>query len=116
MPSGDSTDRTVTLLLQRWQRGDAAAAEELMPLVYDQLRRIASAQMRAERDDHTLQPTALVHEAYARLVKIELPWRDRVHFHVDVGAPDAPRPRRSRPRAARRQARRWRSQGLDGRE
>lgn len=51
-----------------------------MPLVYERLRRLARAQMKGERRDHTLQPTALVHEAYARMVDLELPWRDRVHF------------------------------------
>ena len=80
MGSGDSNDETVTALLRRWQRGDEDAAEELMPLVYDQMRRIAAAQMRGERGDHTLQPTAVVHEAYARMVKLDLPLRDRVHF------------------------------------
>lgn len=80
MDSEDSALKTVTVLLRRWQQGDERAVEELMPLVYDQLRRMAAAQMRGERGDHTLQPTALVHEAYTRLVKLELSWKDRVHF------------------------------------
>ena len=53
---------------------------QLMPLVYDELRRLARIQMRAERCDHTLQPTALVHEAYCRLVDLDLSWQDRSHF------------------------------------
>lgn len=51
-----------------------------MPLVYEELRRLARIQMRDERRDHTLQPTAVVHEAYARLVDLNLTWRDRSHF------------------------------------
>lgn len=76
----DSSPRSVTRLLHRWQEGDQQAFGELMPLVYDQLRRLARARMRGERRDHTLEPTALVHEAYARLVNLELSWKDRVHF------------------------------------
>jgi RNA polymerase sigma factor (TIGR02999 family) len=70
----------VTRLLRRWRAGDEAALGELMPLVYDRLRRMAQAQMRGERPGHTLQPTALVHEAYERMVDLELSWQDRVHF------------------------------------
>jgi len=61
--------------------GDPLAAEKLLPLVYDQLRALASKHMRAERMDHTLQPTALVHEAYLRLVDGEqIDWQGRAHF------------------------------------
>lgn len=71
----------VTRLLQEFQRGNPDAAERLMPLVYDELRRLASSFMRRERSDHTLQPTALVHEAYMRLVdQRSVEWRDRSHF------------------------------------
>lgn len=72
--------KTITRLLLRWRTGDERALHEMMPLVYDELRRLARIQMRGERADHTLQPTALVHEAYARMVDLEVPWRDRVHF------------------------------------
>lgn len=71
----------VTQLLNRWRAGDAAAAEELMPLVYDELRRLARRQLARERAGHTLGTTALVHEAYINLV--EHPgsaWQDRLHF------------------------------------
>jgi RNA polymerase sigma factor (TIGR02999 family) len=70
----------ITTLLVRWRGGDEAALERLMPLVYDELRRLAERYMRAERPDHTLQATALVHEAYVRLVGVEAAWQDRVHF------------------------------------
>ena len=71
---------TVTRLLHEWQQGDEQALGRLMPLVYDELRRIAARLMRAERRDHTLQATALVHEAYARLGGSHASARDRVHF------------------------------------
>jgi len=70
----------VTRLLQQWRRGDAAALNRLLPYVYDELRRLARKHMRGERRDHTLQTTGLVHEAYARLVQVDIPWEDRVHF------------------------------------
>jgi RNA polymerase sigma-70 factor (ECF subfamily) len=60
-------ENTITLLLKGWSSGDAAAAEEVLPLVYDELHRIAAVQLRRERDSHTLQATAIVHEAYLRL-------------------------------------------------
>jgi len=60
-------DRDVTALLHQWQKGDSSALERLLPLVYDELRRVARARLRAERPGHTLQATALVHEAYLRL-------------------------------------------------
>ena len=71
---------SVTRLLVRWRAGDRAALDELVPLVYDELRRIASRQMRAERPGHALQATALVHEAFVRLVDMEVTWQDRAHF------------------------------------
>jgi RNA polymerase sigma-70 factor (ECF subfamily) len=73
----------VTELLVRWSRGDSAAGDALVPLVYDELRRIARRCLVGKSYGHTLQPTALVHEAYLRLTKAgEDPnhWQDRVHF------------------------------------
>jgi RNA polymerase sigma-70 factor, ECF subfamily len=73
--------RDVTVLLQEWQRGDPGAMERLLPLVYDELRRVARARLRGERDGHTLQATALVHEAYLRLAGPSRPTpRNRAHF------------------------------------
>jgi RNA polymerase sigma factor (TIGR02999 family) len=72
--------RRVTLLLQQWRAGDERALDQLMPLVYDELRRLASRSLRSERPGHTLQPTALVNEVYLRLVNVEIPWQDRAHF------------------------------------
>ena len=71
----------VTELLQAWSEGNVAARDLLMPLVYDELRRRASAYLRRERSGHTLQPTALVHEAYLRLVdQRRVAWRNRAQF------------------------------------
>jgi RNA polymerase sigma-70 factor, ECF subfamily len=76
-----STSPTVTALLADWSRGDATALEQLLPLVYGELRRIAGRQLRRERAGHTLQPTALVHEVYLRLVdQREADWQNRAHF------------------------------------
>jgi RNA polymerase sigma factor (TIGR02999 family) len=73
--------RDITGLLKAWSGGDRRALDELMPLVYADLRRRAAALMRRERVEHTLQPTAVVHEAFMRLVKAEgVAWKDRVHF------------------------------------
>ena len=73
----------VTALLRRWQQGDQAATEELLPLVYGELRRIARRHLRGERHGHTLEATALVHEVYLRLSDgAELHWNDRVHFYA----------------------------------
>jgi RNA polymerase sigma factor (TIGR02999 family) len=64
-----------------WSKGEASASAELMPLVYDELRRVAQNYLNQERPNHTLQATALVHEAYLRLVKqTEVDWQDRAHF------------------------------------
>jgi len=76
---GDST-KPVTRLLQEWRGGDENALERLMPLVYDELRRLAKGYLRSERPDHTLQGTALVNEAYMRLVDMDVTWQDRAHF------------------------------------
>jgi RNA polymerase sigma factor (TIGR02999 family) len=71
----------VTGLLDDWSRGDRRALETLLPVVYAELRRIAARQLRRERDGHTLQPTALVHEAYLRLVEQRsVNWESRAHF------------------------------------
>jgi RNA polymerase sigma factor (TIGR02999 family) len=70
----------VTTLLLDWRQGHKGALDQLMPIVYEELRRLADRHMRGERQDHTLQTTALVHEAYARLVDVDVPWQDRVHF------------------------------------
>ena len=71
----------VTELLVRWRGGDKAALDSLMPLVYSELHRIANHYLRSERQDHTLQSTALVHEAYVRLAAQDLPvWQNRAHF------------------------------------
>ena len=75
------TTHAVTRLLVAWGGGDARASEQLMPLVYDELRHLARGYLRRERADHTLQPTALVHEAYLRLVdSTQINWQSRVHF------------------------------------
>lgn len=80
-PDRQSSDRQlVTRLLQEWGGGNKAALDELMPVVYEQLRKLASRCLRAERPDHTLRATALVHEAYLRLVDADVAWQDRVHF------------------------------------
>jgi len=71
---------TVTQLLHEWREGDHGALDRLMPIVYDELHRIALRLMRSERPGHTLQATALVHEAYERLLGSEASASDRVHF------------------------------------
>jgi RNA polymerase sigma factor (TIGR02999 family) len=71
----------VTKLLQDWRAGERSASDELLPLVYDELRRLAHNQLRNERPHHTLQSTALVNEAYLRMVGQNLPeWEGRAHF------------------------------------
>lgn len=73
--------RDVTALLRAWSQGDAGAAEKLVPLVYDELRRQAGRHLRRERRDHTLRPTALVHEAYLRMAgQREVVWKNRTQF------------------------------------
>src|SRR5207247_4568199 len=71
----------VTALLAGWSRGDRTALDQLLPLVYGELRRIAARQFRKERVGHTLQPTALVHEVYLRIVdQRQVDWQNRAHF------------------------------------
>lgn len=75
------TEETITQLLARWGSGDQEAAERVLALVYPELRRIAARQLRRERDAHTLQATAIVNEAYMRLVgQPGLEWPSRSHF------------------------------------
>lgn len=74
-------ERDVTALLKDWSAGDRQALERLMPLVYGELRKLAASYLRVERRDHTLQPTALVHEAFLRLVdQRSVDWANRAHF------------------------------------
>lgn len=73
-------EQEITRLLIEWRQGRDAARDALLPMVYDELRRIASRQMARERDGHTLQPTALVHEAWMRLANASLDLKDRAHF------------------------------------
>lgn len=76
-----SEPRQVTELLIAWREGDPLALDQLMPLVHDELRRLANHYMERERSGHTLDPTDLVHEAYLRLADKTHPnWRDRAHF------------------------------------
>jgi RNA polymerase sigma factor (TIGR02999 family) len=70
----------VTQLLLEWRGGNQQALDALMPVVYDELRRLAQHYMRGERPEHTLQATALVNEAYLRLVDMKVSWQDRAHF------------------------------------
>lgn len=72
----------VTQLLLDWRAGKQGALDRLTPHVYQELHRLASRYMRRERRDHTLQTTALLHEAYARLIHADVPWQDRVHFYA----------------------------------
>jgi RNA polymerase sigma factor (TIGR02999 family) len=77
-----SSARDITALLGEWSRGNRGALNELLPLVYAELRRMAARRLRRERSDHSLQPTALVHEAYLRLIdQRQVDWSDRAHFY-----------------------------------
>jgi RNA polymerase sigma-70 factor (ECF subfamily) len=73
-------DGQVTLLLKAMKNGDESAAGKLLPLVYNELHRLAKSYMRRERPDHTLQPTALINEAYLRLAQDSVDWQSRQHF------------------------------------
>ena len=75
-----STHKGVTQLLADWSNGNQEALNALMPLVYDELRRLARSYMRGERPGHTLATTGLVHEAYLRLVDQSVNWQNRAHF------------------------------------
>ena len=77
----EATQGEVTLLLREMAKGNPDAAPQLFPLIYSELRRLAGNYMRRERKEHTLQPTALVHEAYLKLVnEHQVNWQSRVHF------------------------------------
>ncbi len=77
----ENASHNVTQLLLAWQHGEAAALDELMTVVYDELRRLAAGRLRQERADHTLQPTALVNEVYLQLVdQRQVNWQNRAHF------------------------------------
>lgn len=80
MDSEQANPQQVTLLLGAWRRGDAQALNELTPLVYRHLHRLARGAMRGERPGHTLQTTALVHEAFLGLAGAKVDWADRAHF------------------------------------
>jgi RNA polymerase sigma-70 factor (ECF subfamily) len=76
-----NSDSGPTELLRAWSQGDGSALDRLMPLVYNELHRLARRYMRQERPDHTLQATSLVNEAYLRLIDVNrVEWRDRAHF------------------------------------
>ena len=75
-----AADGEVTLLLRAMKSGDETAAEKLLPLVYTELHRLARSYMQRERPDHTLQPTALINEAYLRLAHDDIDWQNRQHF------------------------------------
>lgn len=72
--------QNITQLLKDWSEGDQEVLDELMPLVYEELRRQASRHLRKERPNHTLQTTALIHEAYLKLIGQEVNWQNRSHF------------------------------------
>jgi RNA polymerase sigma factor (TIGR02999 family) len=81
-PSDNANSHDVTQLLVSWRDGDEGVPSRLMPLVYDELRRLARSYLQRERSDHTLQATALVHEAYLRMVDdSQTCWKDRAHFY-----------------------------------
>ena len=81
-PEGAGVRTPATELLAAWRAGDASAGDRLMTVVYDELRRLAGRAMRKEQADHTLQPTALVNEAYLQLIRADVSYRDRTHFYA----------------------------------
>jgi RNA polymerase sigma factor (TIGR02999 family) len=109
------SDHEVSGLLRAWGEGDLEARDRLMPLVYDELRRRAAAHLRTERKNQTLQPTALVHEAYLRLVdQRRAAWRNRAQFYA-VASQIMRRilVDRARARATAKRAGRWARVTLD---
>ena len=77
----ESANQDITAILQDWSNGKREALDELLPLVYDELRRQAARYLRRERADHTLQTTALIHEAYLKLIdQKNVKWQNRAHF------------------------------------
>jgi RNA polymerase sigma factor (TIGR02999 family) len=77
-----SSPAAVTILLQQWSEGNQEALDQLMPVVYGQLRKLAAYSLRGERPGHTLRATELVHEAYLKLIDSEIPWQNRAHFYA----------------------------------
>jgi len=77
-----SSPAAVTILLQQWSEGSKEALDQLMPVVYGQLRKLAAHSLRSESAGHTLRATELVHEAYLKLIDSEVPWQNRVHFYA----------------------------------
>lgn len=75
-------DKDITQLLQEWRKGSDEALEQLTPLVYEQLRRLAGRLFRGESGGHTLQPTILVNEVFQRLIGTDIDWNDRNHFYA----------------------------------
>ncbi|MGB7440132.1 MAG: ECF-type sigma factor [Coleofasciculaceae cyanobacterium] len=75
-------EHAITQLLERWGDGDEHALEALTPLVYEELKRLARSAFRQERGGHTLQATAVVHEAYLQLVNASVDWQGRAHFYA----------------------------------
>ena len=81
MTDGDSSSGSATQLLLSWSGGDRLALDQMLPLVYEELHRLAALYLSRERPDHTLQPTALVNEAYLRLInQRQVDWRNRAQF------------------------------------
>lgn len=79
--SAEQQSQDITLIFKAWSGGDRSATDKLLTLVYDELRKVAAQYLRKERPDHTLQPTALVNEAYLKLVDIShVNWEGRAHF------------------------------------
>jgi RNA polymerase sigma factor (TIGR02999 family) len=77
----EENSQQITQLLNQWSNGDAKVLDDLMPLVYIELRRQAAGYLRRERIDHTLQPTALINEAYLKLIdQRDVKWQNRAHF------------------------------------
>lgn len=104
---------TITRLLLDWRGGRSDALERLVPLVYDELKVVARRLMAGERDGHTLQPTALLHEAYGRLVGAEVEWSDRAHFFaVAAGTMRRVLVDHARRKGSARRGGGWKRQGL----
>jgi RNA polymerase sigma factor (TIGR02999 family) len=80
-----SKSESITQLLADHTAGDKESLERLLPLVYDELKRLAESHLRREQREHTLQPTALVHEAYLRLIRQDVNWQNRTHFFGIAG-------------------------------
>ena len=106
---GSPPSQPVTELLSRWSKGDNSARDALIPLVYDELRRIARRSLSSQSSGHTLQPTALVHEAYLRLARQDsVEWQNRIHFFAMAARMMRQDSCRPRAQAQRRETRRKR--------